>query len=178
MPGSKSNPTARRRDPEWQREYHRRYRARHPDRMKEATRRWREAHQDQMDATAQAYRDRPETKAYLAAWHVANRERRQARRRELYAESPERFRMWARAYQTKKAGLEQGPIDPEAIVARDGNRCGVCGRNVLIKDRSFDHIIPVADGGSHTQANLQLTHLICNKRRGRGRIAAQLRLPI
>jgi 5-methylcytosine-specific restriction endonuclease McrA len=36
----------------------------------------------------------------------------------------------------------------------------------------LDHIIPVADGGEHTEANCQCAHHRCNMRKGRrGRAA-------
>lgn len=60
------------------------------------------------------------------------------------------------------------------IGERDGWRCGICGSPV--KRGPFaasdplcavvDHVVPVAEGGSDDPANLRLSHMICNARRG------------
>lgn len=55
------------------------------------------------------------------------------------------------------------------IVARDGTKCGICGKKVdmrlpggHLKGPSIDHIIPRGDGGTNARANLRLAHMICN----------------
>lgn len=73
----------------------------------------------------------------------------------------------------KRAGLLAAVrvelIDYEAIDARTEGLCALCWTPVdkTIKhpdgrSASYDHIIPVAKGGEHTMANIQLTHLRCN----------------
>ena len=69
-----------------------------------------------------------------------------------------------------------GIVDYEDICVRDDNRCQICGRRVTKATRSFDHIIPISLNGSHTQSNIQLTHLTCNVKRGAGRSPAQTRM--
>lgn len=59
----------------------------------------------------------------------------------------------------------------DTIYARDGGRCGICGGRV---ERyavgqwapQLDHIVPIARGGEHSARNLQLSHAICNQRKG------------
>jgi 5-methylcytosine-specific restriction endonuclease McrA len=46
---------------------------------------------------------------------------------------------------------------------RDGGRCSRCGGQERLE---FDHIIPVALGGSHTSRNLQLLCETCNRSKG------------
>lgn len=54
----------------------------------------------------------------------------------------------------------------EAVIARDGLRCGLCGRDVHPADIHIDHIHPRSLGGRDELDNLQVTHAICNMRKG------------
>lgn len=53
-----------------------------------------------------------------------------------------------------------------AVLARDGNHCGICGGHVPDDDIHLDHIRPVARGGPTVANNLQVTHSRCNIRKG------------
>lgn len=73
-------------------------------------------------------------------------------------------------------------ISPFEIFARDGWRCGICGKKVKrfaqVPDPlapTIDHIVPVSKGGEHTKQNVQCAHFLCNARRG-DRGSAQSRL--
>lgn len=46
---------------------------------------------------------------------------------------------------------------------RDGGRCCECGR---CEDLQFDHIIPIALGGSNDAINIQLLRGLCNRKKG------------
>ena len=66
-------------------------------------------------------------------------------------------------------GAEYERINTSRIYERDAWRCGVCGKRVdkaltypHRMSASLDHIVPLAHGGTHTKANVQLAHLICN----------------
>lgn len=55
------------------------------------------------------------------------------------------------------------------LLARDGNRCGICSQRIDMRKKwphprsaSADHIVPVSVGGSDELANLRLVHLSCN----------------
>jgi 5-methylcytosine-specific restriction endonuclease McrA len=55
----------------------------------------------------------------------------------------------------------------DRVVARDGMRCGICGGAVAHRrEIHIDHIVPVALGGTNDLANLQVSHALCNMRKG------------
>lgn len=72
----------------------------------------------------------------------------------------------------RRAKKRQGPVerfDAHEIYERDAWMCGLCQQPVdpavLFPDHmsaSLDHIVPIARGGSHTRANVQCAHWICN----------------
>lgn len=58
------------------------------------------------------------------------------------------------------------------LVARDGNKCGICTQPVNLElrfpdqmSRSVDHVVPRALGGADDVSNYQLAHYICNVRK-------------
>lgn len=51
--------------------------------------------------------------------------------------------------------------------------CPVCLVKFQRSSYTLDHIIPLAAGGAHTYANVQLAHFLCNSRKSDG--DAQLR---
>ncbi len=69
-------------------------------------------------------------------------------------------------------GVTTEHINVAYIYDRDAWRCGVCGKRVdkaltypHPMSASLDHIVPLAHSGTHTKANTQLAHLICNVRK-------------
>ena len=63
-----------------------------------------------------------------------------------------------------KPGREPIPQEVKLTVwQRDGGSCVECGSQ---KDLEFDHVIPLAMGGSNTERNLQLLCADCNRRKG------------
>ena len=56
---------------------------------------------------------------------------------------------------------EQIPEEVRMYVwRRDNGRCVKCNND---KDLEFDHIIPISEGGSNTERNIQLLCSKCNK---------------
>lgn len=62
----------------------------------------------------------------------------------------------------------------QALAARDGTDCRICGGSVDMTLRSpdpmspsVDHVVSRSDGGSDDPTNLQLAHLTCNHRKSR-----------
>lgn len=138
------------------------YRVRHPERVKESQRKWRAAH----PGWWRKYAGTTGRVAQQRAYHEKNRERRRIATRARYAANPEKFIQWSRRHQALVAGSMIGTVSYEEIVKRDRGICGICGEPVEPCDRSFDHIVPVSKGGPHSMANVQLAHLVCNKRKG------------
>jgi 5-methylcytosine-specific restriction endonuclease McrA len=50
--------------------------------------------------------------------------------------------------------------------------CGICHRPVGVLRRYWhlDHVVPIARGGRHEERNLQITHPLCNLRKGSSRV--------
>lgn len=63
-----------------------------------------------------------------------------------------------------KPGREPIPQEvKQRVWQRDGGSCVECGSQ---KELEFDHVIPLAMGGSNTERNLQLLCADCNRRKG------------
>jgi 5-methylcytosine-specific restriction endonuclease McrA len=139
------------------------YRQQNLERIKAQQREWRLAHREELLVKKREYgaSHRAERLAYLNAARKTPKGREQRRVQEANRRAA-------------KSTSEIGPIDYEAIKHRDGMKCCVCGKRVLQRDLSFDHVIPLALGGPHIQSNLRVCHKVCNSRKGIGRIPVQM----
>lgn len=89
--------------------------------------------------------------------------KREAKRRQMIRHNSER-----------RGALRGGEnFSPYEIAERDGWLCYLCGWDILEVHHVYrmgphplgptiDHIVPVADGGSHTVGNVAASHAICN----------------
>ena len=83
----------------------------------------------------------------------------------------------------RKRQLQYERIDPIMIFHRDGWKCQLCGVKTPKQARGtiesnapeLDHIIPLSQGGAHTEANVQCACRKCNADKGQ-RIMGQSRL--
>jgi uncharacterized protein YdaU (DUF1376 family) len=69
----------------------------------------------------------------------------------------------------KQKRYRQGKNGPlvQAILERDGAVCGICACQVSVESAEIDHIIPISSGGHPDDVrNLQLSHPICNHKKG------------
>lgn len=55
-----------------------------------------------------------------------------------------------------------GKLSRLVVLEMDDRVCGICGEDVDPFDFHVDHIIPLAEGGEHSYANVQVAHPSCN----------------
>ena len=108
------------------------------------------------------------------AEYIRNKNRYRRQQRIYYNNNKEKFveksnRRRASKYKTSSDKY----IYNNNIYKRDNWICGICLKRVDKRlkyphpmSKSLDHIIPLSKGGTHTEDNLQLSHLICNLRKG------------
>ena len=58
------------------------------------------------------------------------------------------------------------PVSYKKILERDGYVCHICTGQVDTSDIHFDHVVPLARGGTHTYDNIKVSHSLCNMRKG------------
>lgn len=143
---------AHRDDPEWK--------PRLKARRSEATKRWAKANPDHV-------------KAKIAEWRAANPEAIAEQYRRWRIANADRVleKNQRRRARLLDAFVEQ--VDPDVIWERDGGICQLCGdpidRTLAWPEpfsRTLDHIVPLAKGGTHEPANVQLAHAACNSIKG------------
>lgn len=108
------------------------------------------------DEHGERHRDRFD-KCYKPGWRQRN---------------PEAAARSDQARRARKLAAETEPVDRLEVFERDRWRCQLCRKKVdrrlawpHPRSASLDHVVPLADGGSHTKANVQLAHLECNVRK-------------
>ena len=81
-------------------------------------------------------------------------------------------------------GMEADDIDPISVFNRDGWRCHLCGVKTVQRLRGsceplapeLDHVVSLADGGTHTWGNVACACRKCNHQKG-AKSAGQIGLP-
>lgn len=98
-----------------------------------------------------------------------------ARKRERRSES---YRISKRKYRAKRRAIERGSraqsIDPIKVFERDKWKCHLCGVRTLKSKRGtfhdrapeLEHIVSLADGGTHTWGNVACSCRKCNLDKG------------
>ena len=71
-----------------------------------------------------------------------------------------------------KRRFDSVPFSRANIYARDDNSCQYCGRPFPTAELTFDHVVPVAQGGRKDWRNIVTCCVSCNRRKG-GRTPGQ-----
>lgn len=84
---------------------------------------------------------------------------------------PDRARLIKRKAEVNRRAIKRGAfvetVDPQVVFIRDDGWCGICLGPVSRDERwHVDHVIPLARGGKHSYANVQLAHAHCNIAKG------------
>lgn len=141
----------------------------HDPKLRERVARATKAHYGRVKADPDALAAR---RAATARWRIANPEAttEQYRRWRIKNSDAVRAKVQRRRARLLEAFVED--VDPAAIWLRDGGTCGICCQPIdpLLPwphrmSKTLDHVIPLAKGGTHEPANVQLAHAVCNSRK-------------
>ncbi|MCW2898498.1 MAG: hypothetical protein JWO67_763 [Streptosporangiaceae bacterium] len=95
--------------------------------------------------------------------------------RQRYRENPKAWAAYNHERRARLRGAEVESFTPAEVFERDRWICGLCRRKIRKdlrwpdpRSASLDHVVPLVDGGAHTRANTQASHLDCNLRKGTG----------
>lgn len=148
------------------------YRA-NTDKLLAACRAYYEANREQVAAYQRAYREanRDKLSVYRTAYNDdVHRQEARERTKAWARNNPEKARANGRrstfTYEARKRGAFVEAVDHETVLIRDGGICQLCGHPVMLDDYHIDHIKPLAKGGTHEYANVQLAHPFCNISKG------------
>lgn len=130
-----------------------RYRIEHPDKVRAQKRRCYEAKKDEYNARVRLnQRANPErTNRWKRAWAQRN---------------PDKKREMRMRYNARKVAATIEPVDYAAIYHRDHGICHICHNPVPKSRLHYDHVIPLSKGGTHTEANIKVSHARCNLKKG------------
>lgn len=113
------------------------------------------------------------TACQQAQWYESDAERLRAASRKWATSNPELRNEAEHRRRARKLSLPYDSIDRVQVWEASGGICALCGEQIDAAlrhpdpmSRSLDHIIPLSAGGHHIRANVQITHLRCNLRKG------------
>ena len=165
---------------------YKRWRAQNVEKIQEANRTWKAANRDRVKVYMKRWwAEHPEAKAkqqgQVRAWMAEHREEQnakikarywvdleaqRARNRARHAKDPSRGHERNHVRKARMLAAYVEPVSFAMVRERDGGLCGICGLPVERSEESLDHVLPLAAGGTHESANVQLAHLLCNLRKG------------
>lgn len=150
--------------------YLRRWNESHPDRRRELNAKGKAAAKERNPEYFKQYyaHNKERRKHESIGWYEANKERHAARQKLYDAAHPEQVRAAKRrAANTRRARKLAAfieVVDPIVVFQCDQGVCGICMKLVDSQSRwEVDHRVPLAKGGTHCYANVQLAHRRCNR---------------
>lgn len=175
-------------------EMSRKWRHEHPELVAEYRRRRRESERKKdrqrwEEGKHWTQRHREEKRCYDADRYLRQQIEVAERARQWQREHPQRYREIVRKYRAgngrlktteyaqlrrvRKLGTQVEIVDYAAILAVHGRVCYLCGLPIPEGRRQlhFDHVVPLARGGTHTEDNIRPTHARCNYRKGKKLLA-------
>ena len=136
---------------------------------KERKRQWSKAYRERRREADKAYRKTRYAEKFASnqAYHQRNAERNKERVRQWRLANPEKHREQGMRRNARKRNVTVEPVDYQDIWRKSGGKCGICGDLIMVYDQvHFDHIVPLAKGGAHAMANIQVAHAMCNIKKG------------
>ena len=133
------------------------WRAAHPERVVELNRRYYVANRETRLIEGRRYS--------REVWYPKNRERKKAQGAAWMRAHPVRVAEWQAVKRARRAAVFVEHVDRRVVFERDGGVCGICDGAVDPADWHLDHRQPIARGGLHCYANVQVAHPLCNMRK-------------
>jgi len=99
------------------------------------------------------------------ATRAANPEKAHAEYRKQYDTHRDAWLARSKKWHARRKGATISPVDYARILVRDGMVCYLCHKAVAPKQLSYDHVVPLSRGGTHSEDNLKVTHRSCNSRK-------------
>jgi len=156
-------------------EYQAKYRAENPKKIAERNKRWMNNNPEKRAAIKKRsdMKRREAISQYNAEYYERTREAQLKRaaeylsqnREAIYARrDPKKHAEYGRKRRAMLLAVYVAPVDEDEVIQRYLGRCGIC--DLPAKGPiEFDHIIPLARGGTHEPDNVQLTHRLCNRKK-------------
>ena len=145
------------------------YREANPEKERARHKKYKKENHDKIIAYEKA---NPEmVRAWKQKYIDNNRDKHMKAVRKYQKANPEKIHDVAKRRRKYMAGAIVEKFPSREIFDRDKWICQICLKPVDKElkypdpmSKSLDHIIPIAAGGSHERKNVQLAHLVCNKR--------------
>ena len=103
---------------------------------------------------------------YQTAYYTAHREKIAAYAAAYAKANPETYANYSATRRARKADAFIEAIDRQVVFVRDQGTCGICQQGVESANWHLDHVLPLSKGGMHSYDNVQVSHPVCNMRKG------------